>query len=176
MEPLNGIVGVALGHPLWMACLAALCGLGIAWRWHREKRSLRRRALSIMAASAAPNRSSVARYLLVSIISVATTLLVGQVSWGIGVPEPPTQQKTVSTQAATTPSSPSEDDARALDLDALLRHGAIIEIHISSAATLTETQMATATATWQPTEAALPCLTSVHQHNKRVNEGEACSS
>jgi hypothetical protein len=175
MELLNAIAGMVLAHPLWVACLAALCGLGIAWRWHQEKRSLRRRALSIMAASAPPARSSVARYLLVSILSVATTLLVGQVSWGIGVTRPPSQQNTVSKQMATAPSSPSENDARGLDLDALLRHGAIIEIRVPSACVTEATQPPTPTATWQLIEATTPCPASAQPHNKGMNESAACS-
>src|SRR5664279_335687 len=121
MEPLIAIAGISLEHPLWVACLAALCGLGIAWRWHGEKRSMRSRALSIMAASAPPARSTMARYVLVVAISVATTLMVGQVSWGKGVSEPPSQQTVIPTPLMTTPSGPGEIDGRALDLDTLLR-------------------------------------------------------
>src|ERR1700682_484491 len=112
MKLLGAILGIFLEHPLWVACLAALCGLGIAWRWHREKRSMRARALSIMAASAPPARSAMARYLLVAAISVVTTLMVGQVSWGKGASEPSSQQTAIPTPLMTTPSSPSDNDGR----------------------------------------------------------------
>ena len=176
MKLLDAIVGIALEHPLWVACLAALCGLGIAWRWHGEKRSMRSRALSIMAASAQPERSTMARYLLVASISVVTTLMVGQVSWGKGVSEPPSQQTAIPTPLTATASRPSEIDGRALDLDALLREGAIIEIRIPTASAPEATRVPTSTPTRQPTDASPSCLASTQRHTHGLNEGDMCSS
>jgi len=174
MEPLIAIAGISLKHPLWVACLAALCGLGIAWRWHGEKRSMRSRALSIMAASAQPERSTMARYLLVASISVVTTLMVGQVSWGKGVSEPPSQQTAIPTPLTTTQSSPSEVDGHALDLDALLRQGAILEILIPTASAQAATRVPTSTPTRQPTEASPSCLASTQRHTYGLNDGDMC--
>jgi hypothetical protein len=176
MKLLGAIVGFALEHPLWVACLAALCGLGIAWRWHGEKQSMRSRALSIMAASAPPARSAMARYLLVAAISVVTTLMVGQVSWGKGVSEPPSQQTAIPTPLAIATSNPNRIDGRELDLDALLRQGAILEIRIPTASALEATRVPTSTPTRQPTEASPSCLASTHQRTYGQNEGEVCPS
>ena len=158
MELLHALATVSQSHPLWTEGLAALCGLAIAWRWHQEKRSMRWRALSIMAASAPRARPAAVHYLMVAIISVATTLTVGQVSWGTATTELPSPQKTTSTPFSTTPSSPDESSAAGLNLDTLLKHGTTIDIHISSAGVTEETQARAPTATIQPTEIPHPIL------------------